>query len=63
MAALVAAIHFPEAVQDRSASGKWMARTSRAMTSLVLIDWRKHQLCGPHLAGHDTDKEGAEWNV
>jgi hypothetical protein len=32
MAALVAAIHFPEAVQELSVSGKWMAGTSPAMT-------------------------------
>jgi hypothetical protein len=33
MAALVAAIHFPEAMQGRSASGKWVAGTSPAMTT------------------------------
>jgi hypothetical protein len=32
MAALVAAIHFPEADQNFAASGKWMAGINPAMT-------------------------------
>jgi hypothetical protein len=35
MAALVAAIHFPEAAQVRPFSGKWMAGTGPAMTSFI----------------------------
>jgi hypothetical protein len=34
MAALVAATHFPEAVQVSSDSGKWVAGTSPAMTDM-----------------------------
>jgi hypothetical protein len=34
MAALVAAIHFPESDGTCTASGKWMAGTSPAMTDL-----------------------------
>jgi hypothetical protein len=36
MAALVAAIHFPEAVQDVAAvSGKWITGTSPVMTGVI----------------------------
>jgi hypothetical protein len=49
MAALVAAVHFPEAVQVTLSSGKWMARTSRAMTRIDLINLRRRHLGGPHL--------------
>ena len=37
MAALVAAIHFPEAVQVSSVSGKWRAGTRPAMTDMLRL--------------------------
>jgi hypothetical protein len=37
MAGLVPAIHFPEAMQVFSVSGKWMAATGAAMTGRELV--------------------------
>jgi hypothetical protein len=44
MAALVAAIHFPEA----NGSSSWVAGTSPAMT-MLFDGFEKHHLGGPHL--------------
>jgi hypothetical protein len=37
MAALVAAIHFPESDETCIVSGKWMAGTSPAMTNFLMM--------------------------
>jgi len=46
MARLVRAIHFPEAVQDRPASGKWMAATRAAMTDSFYKECKTNWVTG-----------------